>query len=137
MKNAVGEDGKVTIVPICNLIPVYVIQYQLDYKYAQFSKNGTRYYNSYTAINGQTTLADIELTRDDILQDAIPSTAPVAVDKNGVVVKDPDFYFIGWRYLLDGKLYKITSDTKVSETIAVNGTITLVAYCEATYVGPF
>ncbi len=139
VKNAVNKDGKVTIVPICNLIPVYIIKYQLDYKYEQFSKYGKGYKNSYTAVNGQTTLADIELTRDDKLQDAIPSTAPVAVDKNGNAVGklEADFYFVGWRYLLDGELYEVTSETKVSETIAVNGTITLVAYCRATHVGPY
>ncbi|MBQ9756684.1 MAG: hypothetical protein IJV99_03700 [Clostridia bacterium] len=140
VKNAVGEDGKVTIVPICNLIPVYIIKYQLDYKYAQFSKYGVKYKNSYTKVNGQATLADIELLRDSYLITAIEGLAtPVVVDKNGEVVssEDADFYFSGWHYLLDGKLYEVTSDTKVSETIAVNGTITLVAYCKAAYVGPY
>ena len=115
----------------------YQIKYVLDYQYAQYSKFGTRYYNSYTMVNGKKELAAKRLRKDRELSMAIKNLTPVAVDKDGNVVKDPDFYFSEWRYLLDGELYKITSDTKVGDEIAVDGIITIVAYCEATYVGPF
>ena len=115
----------------------YQIKYVLDYQYAQYSKYGVQYYNSYTKVNGKKELATKRLRKGRDLSLAIKNLTPVVVDKNGDVVKDPDFYFSEWRYLLDGELYKITSDTKVGDEIAVDGVITIVAYCEATYVGPF
>ena len=117
----------------------YQIKYVLDYQYAQYSKDGVKYYNSYTKVNGKKELATKRLRKGRPLSMAVKNLTPVVVDKNGEVVssKDADFYFREWRYLLDGELYKITSDTKVGDEIAVDGIITIVAYCEATYIGPF
>ncbi len=117
----------------------YQIKYLLDYQYAQYSKDGVKYYNSYTKVNGKKELATKRLRKGRPLSMAVKNLTPVVVDKNGEVInsKDANYYFSGWRYLLDGKLYEITSNTKVGEEIAVNGIITIVAYCKATYVGPY
>jgi len=137
---AIADGDKITIAPKCSLEPVLTVKFQLDYKFPQYSKYGVRIFNSYTKVNGSKTLPDFTIEEDAKLDLALEGLAePVEVTKDGKAFPkgEEDFNFVGWYYLVGDVAREITDDTLATRDISVNGTITVVAYCEASWVGPF
>lgn len=143
VSSAIAKNGTITLRPICKAVEIqtYVVEVQLDYEYANYSKKGVTIHPSYISLNGQTgSFVQSNVAKNTNLLDLLNSFGtPVELNSNGkpFTDNDKDYSFYAWYYKLNNTLYKIDGTEIISSEIANDGVISVVAVCVTDYVGPF